>query len=110
MALIDTSKEYILCAAFKTKKDPPWLRYLKERGQDPTVIYYWPHREVFDTVTGWRHADILHRFNDIIDQSDTGGFLTSVGRYVDRKEAAKIALACGQISEPKSVLFSEDLY
>ena len=110
MALIDTSKEYILCAAFKIRFDPPRLAKMKEEGMDPTHIYCEPHRQVFGTVTGWRHADILYRFSDIIDQTDTGGFLTSLGRYVDRHEAAEIAYKCGQLVAPKRTLYSEDLY
>jgi hypothetical protein len=38
------------------------------------------------------------------------GFLTSDDRFVDRREAAKIALAAGQVKEELKVLFSEDLY
>lgn len=41
------------------------------------------------------------------------GFITSTGRFVDREEAAKIALESGQINElkySKNKLFSEDLY
>ncbi len=39
------------------------------------------------------------------------GFLTSKNRFVDRKEAYKIALNAGQIRERKNKrLFSEDLY
>lgn len=43
----------------------------------------------------------------------TQGFVTSSGRFVDREEAAKIALESGQIEElkySKTKLFSEDLY
>ena len=41
------------------------------------------------------------------------GFLTSEGRFVDRKEAYRIALAAGQIDDSGGYdkeLFSEDLY
>lgn len=41
------------------------------------------------------------------------GFLTSSGRYVDRKEALRIAAAVGQIkvkTRPADRLFSEDLW
>ena len=40
------------------------------------------------------------------------GFLTSKGRFLDRKEAAKVALKCGQIKKPnyfKDRLDSSDL-
>lgn len=35
---------------------------------------------------------------------------TSKGRFVNRKEAAKIAFECGQTKELKNQLFSEDIY
>ena len=41
------------------------------------------------------------------------GFVTSTGRYVDRKEAAVIAQAAGQIrvkTGPADTLFSEDVW
>lgn len=38
------------------------------------------------------------------------GFLTSKGRFVDRKEAAKIAWDMGQIDKEVDELTSEDLY
>ncbi len=37
------------------------------------------------------------------------GFLTSTGRFVDRKEAAQIAYAAGQIEEPMDRLSSDYL-
>ena len=38
------------------------------------------------------------------------GFVTSEGRFVERPEAADIALAAGQISKPVKILFSEDFW
>ena len=38
------------------------------------------------------------------------GFLVDDGRFVGREEAAKIAFEAGQIPEPKSYLFSEDVF
>lgn len=52
-------------------------------------------------VTGWRHPDIIWKFCGIIDKDDSGGFMTSRGRYVDRVEAMGIALAAGQVTEKK---------
>ena len=45
----------------------------------------------------------------------TQGFITSYGRFVDRKEAMKIALECGQVKEEelgnkRIGLFSEDIF
>lgn len=38
------------------------------------------------------------------------GFVTSHGRYVDRADAARLAITAGQISRPALILFSEDLW
>jgi hypothetical protein len=68
--------------------------------------------------TGRRHCNIIHA---IVQQTgckrvpatSPQGFVTEEGRFVDREEGAKIALACGQIKKLKynsRDLFSEDLY
>jgi hypothetical protein len=64
-----------------------------------------------------RHHDIIRelvRLGRETPIKGEQGFLTSTGRFVDRIEARKIALACGQIEEGKShhkeKLFSEDLW
>lgn len=97
--MIDNTKEYILCAAFKLKQEC-----------EHADLYSEPHRQVFSMALGWRHPDIIYKYEDAIDQSDLGGFCTSKGRYVDRKEAAEIAYEAGQISEKKHILYSEDIY
>lgn len=63
---------------------------------------------------GKNHADCFHKAHhmkikmssDPYDQ----GFLTSIGRYVNRFEGAKIAFAAGQIDDETSRLFSEHLW
>jgi len=55
--------------------------------------------DIYDLRIGRHHAEILHIFGNEVDHK-TSGFYTSYGRYVDRVEAAKIALACGQCEEP----------
>lgn len=52
--------------------------------------------DIYRCRIGRHHAEIIHLWHEQIDHN-TDGFYTSYGRYVDRKEAAKIALACGQI-------------
>lgn len=105
--------EYILCAAYKFKSSyrTPKMEEIKTKnGTMIEEIYHEPHREVFRMALGYRHADIIYKYADCIDQSDTGGFITSKGRYVNRREAAEIAYNAGQINEKKSFLYSEDLY
>lgn len=95
--MIDNSKEYILCAAVKRKRP---------RICEP---YFQGINDICDIELGYRHHDIFHRFKRGMQQHEQG-FYTSKGRYVDRKEAAKIAFECGQISEEKQILYSEDIY
>ena len=52
--------------------------------------------DIYRCRIGRHHAEILHLWSKQVDHH-TDGFYTSYGRYVDREEAAKIALACGQI-------------
>lgn len=66
-----------------------------------------------------RHHTLLHGlFNTygkrgpMVKASDQG-FVTSIGRFVGRAEAARLAIAAGQIVQPKfqpNTLFSEDLW
>ena len=62
-----------------------------------------------------RHGDVLrklHDFNPIALGGECQGFLTSAGRYVNRRDAAAIALAAGQVDKLISApdLYSEDLW
>lgn len=98
--MIDNSKEYILCSAIKRKK-----RRKCHNG------YFSFLSDIFEIELGYRHPDILWRFfSEVSRKLSSQGFYTSRGRFVDRKEAAKIAYDCGQTSELKDWLFSEDLY
>lgn len=55
--------------------------------------------DIYHLRIGRHHAEIIHIFGKEIDVH-TDGFYTSYGRWVDRKTAAKIALVCGQCTEP----------
>lgn len=45
----------------------------------------------------------------LVSLRSDNGFMTECGKFVDRREAAKIAFEAGQIKEIKTDLFSEDL-
>lgn len=67
--------------------------------------------------TGRRHHDIIHRMVLKLGMPrpirGEQGFITDTGLFVDRKQAARIAIECGQIDRLKysdTELFSEDLY
>lgn len=83
--------EKIIAAAYKVKPEFVCLRggvlQSKERSKD----------DIYRCRIGRHHAEILHIFGKEVDH-ETDGFYTSYGRWVNREEAAKIALACGQIT------------
>lgn len=63
--------------------------------------------------TGKRHSDAIKtavETTGIKPVRGTQGFMTDLGLFVTREEAAKIALDAGQIKEPKEILYSEDLW
>ncbi|MFA6046456.1 MAG: hypothetical protein WC718_15835 [Phycisphaerales bacterium] len=62
-----------------------------------------------------RHHDVIaliHRATGAMGIDDVQGFVTSTGRFVDRKDGAEIALASGQVEALRwpPNLFSEDLW
>ena len=57
--MIDNTKEYIVCAAYRQSKNTSNRRkVINDIGKDPKSIYYAPHNEVFDLRLGYRHTDI----------------------------------------------------
>lgn len=110
--MIDTSKEYIICAAiwYKTLelKDPDVLRI---RGFSPY------NTDCGIVFSGWRHHNCMYQMRAITGLTDheaghgVQGFLTSKNMFVTRKEAVKIAENAGQIPIGSSTyLYSEDIY
>lgn len=63
-----------------------------------------------------RHGDVIRLMVNVgrpIPINGKQGFVTDRGRFVDRQEACRLALACGQIDKPKfqpNTLFSEDVW
>lgn len=101
--------ERILCAAI-------WF-------QDGTKAIHKPRNiEEGTVICGFRHGDCFSTYAaatgltlrkdriaiDIINEEQ--GFLTSYNRFVDRKEGAKIFIACGGQPDNMNMLYSEDLY
>lgn len=70
----------------------------------PIVAVGKRHNNIRDSMTAF---GINFKESDVIQ-----GFLNSDGKFLDRIEAAKEALDCGQITELKwpPKLYSEDLY
>lgn len=85
--------EIVICAAIKTKEGK--------------------------IIRGHRHNDAMRTAVDcgltFLGDEDAQGFITSLNRYVDRKEARKIQEVAGISSVADggyrlNILFSEDLY
>lgn len=97
--MIDNNKEYIVCAAVKRK----------ETHDCEAKMNY---RDLYDIELGYRHCDIFHRFPGLMSTKPSDqGFFTSRGRFVNRKDAMKIAIDCGQVNDNNfSELYSEDVY
>jgi hypothetical protein len=73
------------------------------------------HRGVI--YAGKRHHHCIAAIKEEIGErtpgSDPRGFLTDTGRFLNRVEAAKLALANGQVDKlhySSTMLFSEDLW
>lgn len=83
--------------------NPYFLEKVFEDGIDKEQIQKYEELKV---KYGWQEGDLFRC-------KTVQGFITSKGRFVNRKEAYKIALAAKQINETAGVngeLFSEDLY
>ena len=95
--------EYILCAAIWIVENEQVVHQPKYGKEYGFAICGRRHHNCFASL---RATGYTKDKSTIIDQ----GFLTSKDRFVDRKEAGKIAFECGQIKEETDCLFSEDLY
>ncbi len=110
--MIDTSKEYIVCAA-------NWYNDEKVHGNQPINV------DIGFVLLGLGHANcvasfaVLYQFPytpEALDVMRTckEGFITSRRRWVDRVEAGQLAINCGQIEKMNcfngSKLDSSDLY
>ena len=80
------------------------------------IQYFVDDKEL--VVCGLRHNNCINTYYKLTGKQTSSeleqGFITSTGRFVDRVEAGKIALSCGQIKELKyyggTKLDSSDLY
>lgn len=107
--------ERILCAAI-------WYKELPLINDDiPSNLLRPVNCTTGIVFCGFRHPHCMYQMVAITGTRSvkpecgdySQGFLTSKNRFVNRKEAAIIAIACGQIIKTEyeeGVLFSEDLY
>lgn len=131
--MIDTTKEYIACSAihYDNHKHYPYqntygidsgfvlcgLRHPIITTVLPTNIYFDGMPECSNELAvEWKEGQRDDKGKPIPEYEGNGktyqGFMTSLGRFVDRKEAAKIAIECGQIEKLNygSDLYSEDIF
>ena len=114
--MIDNSKEYVICAAIWYKDGTEAPRGLIAQNIDTgVVIGQWRHGNcinVRSTNPLWNAKKIAERlgkeppmtYEQTLEHYDyVDGFLTSRGNFVDRYQAAKIALDCGQLSESVAI-------
>ena len=116
--MIDNSKEYILSAAIWYKDGTEAPRgFIAQNIDSGVVIGQWRHGNIINiraTNPLWnakklaerrgenpmeikKHEDKLSYFDEV------DGFITSKGRFVDRWQAAELALLCGQIDEKRAL-------
>ncbi len=84
--------ERVIAAAYKVKPEFICKKNIirKVGTSEPDDIY--------QCRIARHHAEILHIWGKEVDH-ETDGFYTSYGRWVNRKEAAKIAVESGQIQK-----------
>lgn len=112
--LIETKRETIVAAALRV---PVPAEYLVETWRGNRV---YPDHLIVSAPPPARHGSLLHPLHTLGIRvgPDDQGFVTNTGRFVERAEALKIALAANQTFRPDgpykdhggSELFSEDLW
>lgn len=116
--MIDDSKEYIICSAiwYKNGKQYPFQNiYGIDNGfviggfRHPMCMAVCPENPYFQEKLVENGDETLNfEWNKDCAGDVTSGFLTSYGRFVDRKEAFKVALECGQITR-ESILKTQGI-
>lgn len=131
--MIDNSKEYIACSAIHYDNHVHYKhqdKYGIKSGfvlcgfRHPCIIAVLPTNNYIKNLTEytknfsveWNEGKYDTDGNpnpDLLNYDVIQGFMTSFGRFVDRREAAIIALNCGQITKlnySDTKLYSEDIF
>ena len=113
--MIDTSKEWVLCAAIWYKDGTEAPRgFIAQNISSGVVIGQWRHGNIINiraTNPIWNKKTLKERINrenqDVpmrisdekpdVDYDYVDGFLTSKGRFVDRWQGMAVAYLAGQI-------------
>jgi len=97
--------EYLLCSAIWFDDGIDTYVHQPRNIKTGFVVCGRRHHNCFTTV-----AMLMGIRKERLTKEEVQGFLTNKDRFVDRYEAAQIALVSGQIKEPKDRLFSEDVW
>ena len=116
--MIDNSKEYILCAAIWYKDGTEAPRgMIAQNISSGVVIGQWRHGNCINiraTNPLWNAKRLAKRKGDddgnilTFEQTqkyfeEVDGFITSEGRFVDRWQAAELAIESGQITKERGL-------
>lgn len=114
--MIDNSKEYVLCAAIWYKDGTEAPRGMIAQNIDSgVVIGQWRHGNCINvraTNPLWNAKKLAERLGgeQPVTYEDTtkyfdevDGFITSEGRFVDRWQAAELALNAGQVTKERAL-------
>lgn len=124
--MIDNTKEYIACSAVHYDNGKKYT-FMEGYGvQSGFVIGGLRHPFIMSILPSNVYSvNIPERLKSLYEELEwnknlpkhevTQGFITSYGRFVNRKEAMEIALACGQVKKEelgneRIGLFSEDIF
>lgn len=108
MIIYNSVDEYILCAAIWFKDDK-FHEHQPVNIKSGIVVCGRRHHNCYITafdLNDGKCVEGLHESNAKAIQ----GFLTNKDRFIDRKEAAEIAIKAHQTERETDCLFSEDLY
>ena len=114
--MIDTSKEWVLCAAIWYKDGTEAPRGMIAQNVDSgVVIGQWRHGNCINvraTNPVWnakklaerkQETPMITKYEDTLEYYDyVDGFITSEGRFVDRWQGMKIAYEAGQVDEKRA--------
>lgn len=106
--------ETIICAAI-WYDDGVYRPHLPKNITSGIVVGGWRHPNCGSALTAllypnWQTDTLQDSIRIAVLTKEKQGFITSKGRFVDRKEAAKIFVENGGTLQYSDELFSEDLY
>lgn len=106
--MIEDKLEYIICSAIHYDDGKKHIFQSVYGINTGFVIGGFRHPFILGVIPGNIHHP---KCKELGIQDTTQGFITSRGRFVDREEALRIAVKCGQVEKGfRTSLFSEDVF